>query len=42
VRGKNFKITDREVLVSTIYGVDVIVDGYDGTVSQNIKNSGQW
>lgn len=35
-------MTDREVLVSTIYGVDVIVDGYDGTVSRNIQGSGQW
>ena len=39
---KKFRISERELLVDTIYGVSLVIDDWDGTVSAIIKNSGTW
>lgn len=41
--GKRLELSDREMIVSTIYDkVDVIIDSKDGLVSASIKNRGAW
>ena len=39
---EKFYITEREVLVPTIYGVSLVVDDWDGSVSNYIKMGGSW
>ena len=39
---RKFKISQREALVPTIYGLDIIVDDWDGVVSKEIQNRGHW
>jgi hypothetical protein len=37
-----FRLNEREVVVSTRYGFDMIVDDYDQTVSKSIMEKGTW
>ena len=39
---KNYQLSEREEIVSTIYGLDVVVDRLDKTVSQSIRAVGTW
>ena len=40
--GQKFQITKREVMVPTIYNLDIVVDDLDGVVSRTIKETGTW
>jgi hypothetical protein len=42
VQGKFFKLSDREMLVSTRYGFDMVVDSIDEAVSRSIRDKGTW
>jgi tRNA A58 N-methylase Trm61 len=37
-----YRFSDREILVSTRYGFDMIVDAFDETVSRVIQEKGMW
>ena len=39
---QRFFLNDREVLVPTIYGLNLVIDDKDGTVSNSIKVLGTW
>lgn len=39
---KKYQLNDREIIVSTRYGFDMIVDSEDLTVSKSIMEKGYW